>query len=65
MALQGNGNETTTNGHNEGNMEGRKIRDGKADQDRERNRTFQRNIKKNKNLFDEVGKLYVEKNRML
>jgi hypothetical protein len=37
--------ETTINGHNKGNLEGRKTRDGKADQVRERNRIFRRNIK--------------------
>jgi hypothetical protein len=46
-ALQGNENKTTTNGHNKGNLEGRKTRDGEADQVRERNRIFRRNIKKN------------------
>jgi hypothetical protein len=35
MALQGNGNETTANGHNKENLEGWKTRDGKADQVRE------------------------------
>jgi hypothetical protein len=41
-----NGNETSTNGHNKGNLEGRKKRDGKADQVREINRIVRRNIKK-------------------
>jgi hypothetical protein len=38
----------TTNGHIKGNLEGRKTRDGKADQLRERNMIFRRNLKKKK-----------------
>jgi hypothetical protein len=48
MANLGNGNETTTNGRNKGNLEGRKTRDGKAYQVREKNRIFRRNLKKTK-----------------
>jgi hypothetical protein len=47
----GNGNETTSNGHNKGNLEGRNTRDGKTDQVRERNIIFRRNIKKKKKIM--------------
>jgi hypothetical protein len=58
MTMYGNGNETITNGHNKGNLKGRKKRDGKIDQVRERNTILRRNIKKKlkKNqTFNEVG----------